>query len=376
MSDISNIPFEDFFRKQHAIMLFMDGSTGQVLDANEAALRYYGYSIEQITRMQLADICQLDPEELAAERQRAAAGEYLYSKVSHRLASGEMRTVEVHTTPVSLAGKNCLLSIIQDITERERAQEALSESEDKLRHLFNNAEVGMFRTKFDGSEILDFNDKYLAIFGRSRQEMLGNPAVLHWAEPSGREEMIRRLEAEGSVTDFSCKMLDKQGNIRHCLTSVRAYKDRGILEGSIIDITELKRAEERVAEALAFNQRILDTSPVGILVYDAGGQCLSVNHAATEIIGGDADALLNQNFRSLGTWKRDNMLHFADAALQSGNTVQHEFHSTSSFGRTCWFQMRFVPFYTGRQKCLLLLLEDISGRRKVEEDRQRLESQA
>jgi len=132
---------------------------------------------------------------------------------------------------------------VEDISGRKQAEEALRENEEKFRNLFNNAEVGMFRTRIDGSEILDMNERFLTIYGRTRAEMQGSASVLHWADPREREEMVRRLEAEDYVEDFECGMLNKEGEVRRCLTSLRVYRAEGILEGSILDITERKRNE-------------------------------------------------------------------------------------------------------------------------------------
>ena len=133
--------------------------------------------------------------------------------------------------------------ISSDITEQKRAEQALQENEEKFRNLFNNAEIGMFRTRLDGSEILDMNEKYISIFGRTPAEMQGSTSVLLWADPHEREEMVRQLETEGRVVDFECGMLNKQGQVRRCLTSMRLYRKEGILEGSILDITERERNE-------------------------------------------------------------------------------------------------------------------------------------
>ncbi|MFA4829464.1 MAG: transporter substrate-binding domain-containing protein [Thermodesulfovibrionales bacterium] len=153
-------------------------------------------------------------------------------------------------------------SLEQEIVNRKRIEEELRKhrenlellieertrdlrtSEVKFSNLFNNSEVGMFRTRLDGSEILDANEKFLNIFGRAREEVIGKPSVIHWADPHEREEMIKRLKEHGRVAEFECRMLNKKGEVLHCITSLVLYSEQGILEGTIMDITERKNAEE------------------------------------------------------------------------------------------------------------------------------------
>lgn len=133
--------------------------------------------------------------------------------------------------------------------EKLKAENALRESEDKFRNLFNNAEVGMFRAGLDGSEMLDMNQKFLDILGFTREEMQGKPPAIRWADPHQREEMLRRLNTDGRCIDFECKILNKQHEERICVMSLNLYREEGVLEGSIIDITDRKRSEELAKQA-------------------------------------------------------------------------------------------------------------------------------
>ncbi|MBL8967083.1 MAG: PAS domain-containing protein [Spirochaetaceae bacterium] len=105
--------------KHVAAMLLLDPETGRVVDANDAAVAFYGYPRPKLLGLSTADINALDPAEVAAERQRALAEHRSYFVFPHRLADGSVRTVEVYSSPVTAPdGRRLLLSIIHDMTGR------------------------------------------------------------------------------------------------------------------------------------------------------------------------------------------------------------------------------------------------------------------
>ena len=124
--------FHAMFKKHGAIMFLIEPDTGQILDANAAAQNFYGYSIETLKQMKIEDINILPPREVAERRAQAARGNLNYFVFPHRLASGEVRTVEVHSSPISLGGKSILFSIIHDITERKKAEERLARHDERM----------------------------------------------------------------------------------------------------------------------------------------------------------------------------------------------------------------------------------------------------
>jgi two-component system cell cycle sensor histidine kinase/response regulator CckA len=167
-------------------------------------------------------------------------------------------------------------------TELKRAEDALRESEKKYHDLFENAEVGMFRMRLDGWEVIDVNRKFLELTGRTRQEVIGSRSTALWADPREREEMQRILARDGGVTNYECRLLNARGEVRSCLQSLKLFAGPGILEGSLVDITERKHAE---AERLDLERRIASSQRLESLGILAGGLAHNFNNLLTVIIG-------------------------------------------------------------------------------------------
>ncbi|MFH2218502.1 MAG: response regulator [Pseudomonadota bacterium] len=202
------------------------------------------------------------------------------------------------------SGALFLVLIFFNITLRRKVRAKTSElhdlvnqlrlSEEKYRNLFNNSEVGIFRSRLDGSEVMEINQKFLDIVGMTREETLGKPSVNLWADPKEREEMVKRLVANGSVSAFEYKMLNKrQGDVRNCLTSLRLYREQGILEGSILDITERKMAEEERTKLQAQLANAMEMAHLGHWEYNVAKDLFTFNdhfykifHTSAEQIGG------------------------------------------------------------------------------------------
>ena len=134
-------------------------------------------------------------------------------------------------------------------TKNTGHDEDLKKSQQEYRNLFGNAVVGIYRSMLDGSAVLEVNQALCNIFGCTREEMLSEPATIRWADPKAREEMVKQIRKDGTVTNYAVDFINKSGEIRHCLASVRLYPQEGYMEGTIINITERMRAEEALRES-------------------------------------------------------------------------------------------------------------------------------
>lgn len=119
----SEARFRQMFERHNASMLLIEPSSGKIVDANAAASRFYGYSVERMKTLNISEINVLAPEDIPAERTPAVDTERNYSIFTHRLANGALRTVEAHSSPVGVGGQTLLFSIIHDVTARKQAEE-------------------------------------------------------------------------------------------------------------------------------------------------------------------------------------------------------------------------------------------------------------
>jgi PAS domain S-box-containing protein len=123
-----------FFREHPAVMLLIDADTGAFLDANAAAERFYGYTGLELRALSIQDINVMAPEQVKQEIDKAVTRQQNRFVFEHRLADGEVRTVETTTWPFTLQGRQVLFSIYQDITPRLEAREALLLQRENLEH--------------------------------------------------------------------------------------------------------------------------------------------------------------------------------------------------------------------------------------------------
>ncbi len=117
--------FSEFFEKQRIAMLLIDPNTGAIVDANNKASRFYGYSREELKKMKIQDINAFTKEQVEKEMNEARNQERDYFIFNHKLKNGEVRTVEVRSTPYIFEDKTLLLSIIQDLSEYRIKQDDL-----------------------------------------------------------------------------------------------------------------------------------------------------------------------------------------------------------------------------------------------------------
>ncbi|GIZ52398.1 PAS domain S-box protein [Noviherbaspirillum aridicola] len=146
-----------------------------------------------------------------------------------------------------------LLSIAEDITEKRRAEEALSLSEAKFAAAFQSNPDSVSLARVADGVLIDVNQTFERLTGYRRDEVVGKTAIGLglWAEPRQRTVLFHQLAAQRTVRNHEWQMRTKHGHLRRCLTNASVFEVGGesFMLAVIRDVTDQRLLEEQKAEA-------------------------------------------------------------------------------------------------------------------------------
>ncbi len=172
----------DIFKGHSAVMLLIDPEAGgRIIDANPAAVKFYGYTYKELCKLNISDINLLSASQIQHNMQGAREGESNQFFFEHRLANGSIRNVQVSSVAIKRQDKELLFSIIHDITEHVLQEKQMKEANQLLeqisvldglttipnrrafdQHLTYNWEAGKFASllMIDIDYFKSYNDTY------------------------------------------------------------------------------------------------------------------------------------------------------------------------------------------------------------------------
>lgn len=210
--------YDSIFNNNHTPMLVIDGATGKIRDGNAAASNFYGYSRETLRNMNIGEINTLDKEKLFLQMNMAQNHHQKYFEFKHKLATGEIRAVEVYSGPVTINGEELLISIIHDIQYKKDMEKKLLIQETYFKSLYENSPeaVAVLDNHFN---VVDVNRRFEEMFqyelkeieGHNITEVLCTDDMLsesaYFKECIGKgnfiRKEIRRRRKDGSLLEIS-----------------------------------------------------------------------------------------------------------------------------------------------------------------------------
>jgi diguanylate cyclase (GGDEF)-like protein/PAS domain S-box-containing protein/hemerythrin-like metal-binding protein len=251
------------FTKAKIPMLLIDPQSGAIVEANEAACRYYGYHAQQLESMRITDINTFTAQQVQEEMQRAAEEQRSHFFFRHRLANGDIRDVEVHSGPLVIGGRPLLYSVINDISERRAAERQLKESEARFRHVMEHAPLGISIADLHG-RFTEVNQALCDIVGYAREELqrMSIDDITHPADLAISRKSVRSLlEGREPAAKYEKRYLHKSGATIWMQISVSLERDWAGAPLYFIqlaeDISRRKEVERRIS-FLAHHDRLTE----------------------------------------------------------------------------------------------------------------------
>ena len=260
------VDYKRMMERNRQLALIVDSSidaiigkdlAGNITSWNTGAERVYGYSEKEIIGKPITLL--IPPEktdDLRAMLEKIRAGERIenYETVRRR-KDGVLIPVSLTISPIRDASGNIIgaSTIARDITQRKRAEEALKESEEMFRKPVEHSPVGIY---FVQDNVIRYaNPKLAEILGYSRDELLMLPlekVIFSGDIKTVREHMASVFAGKGGAGGIEFHGVKKDGTLVDLIAygSSMTYQGHAAIFGTIIDISERKRAEEQIALSL------------------------------------------------------------------------------------------------------------------------------
>ena len=279
--------FSNLFQRIPSPLLIYDRRSYAILGANERALEQYGCSRSEILAQRFLDL--LAPDDLPrAETLRDEGAAALAGSWRHRRLDGTLFDVEVSAYPTEFAGRQAWLAFVRDTSEEKKTREALRDSEERYRALFEHSLALICIHDLEG-KILAVNPAAARRIGAPAETLVGR-SIESLLQPSFRDRFSRYLDrireegsAEGSMHIASASGEDLVWAYR-CIRFDRPGAPSYVL-GHAFDDTEHRRAEQALARSERRYRELFESSGDLIQSVDAEGRFNYVNPSWLKALG-------------------------------------------------------------------------------------------
>jgi PAS domain S-box-containing protein len=299
---------------------------------------------------------------------RALAGEPVMFEARARRKNGERFDIETRGVPIEHEGRPHVLYIGRDITARKSAEQMLRTSEEQYRAIFNAATDALVLRDAD-FRIVDVNPAYEALSGYARDEVIGLDRVV--ANPPETEAHMRALHQKalgGETVMVEAVRVSKNGKRRDVELRGVPIQYRGKPHVLYIgrDISERKRAEERLRASEEQYRAIFNAAADALVLRDSEARIVDVNPASLEMSGYTRDEVINSNRWVFANPEQAGLAREMFRRVIGGESVHFEVEGRRKDGSRLLVEMRAVPIvYRGRPHALGMA-RDITERKALE----------
>ncbi len=377
---------------------------------NAQCLKFSGYSVEELASKPFMEFIHPDDREMVVDRHlRRLKGESFPSVYPFRILDkgGKTRWVEINALMIDWKGKPAVLNFLTDITERKRAEEelqrltveleervrkrtaelerevserkgaeeALRESEEKYRMLYEYAGEGIY-TYTPDLNLIDVNHMACAGVGRSREELVGKNilelGLLHPEDLGKAAEDIKCiLEREEIVVDqLRIRVKDGQYALLEITGAPLKKGGRVVAITNIArDITDRQRAEEALKRSEERFKDLYDSAPVGYQEYDIEGRITNVNRTELDMLGYSREEMIGQyvwQFDVEEDLARQQILEKLAGLRPPASSLERTYRRKDGTLMPVLIEDRIIKDEKGRINGIRSTLQDLSATKKMQ----------
>jgi len=346
--------YRKLFEDHAAVKIIIDPATGNIHDANLAAVEYYGWSREELRKMKIQQINVLPLEKIQDEMKKVTEHKKVHFEFNHRRKDGSIRDVDVFSTSIKMGGKEYLHSIIFDITERRKAEEALHLSEERLQLTLDVTQIGTWDWNLK-NDTYHASPIYYTMLGYEPEYGLADRKV--WIERGHPDDMDVVIKNIHDVLSGKSKKYEYEARVKHADGKYRWLRVIGHavewddankptrLIGVRVEITERKNAEEMMKKLHEEQQILLDNIPAWVFFKDTENRFIRVNKTFANAMGMPVEQLEKKSLSELfpieqaeGYWKDDKEV------FASGQPKINIIEQMKSPTGNIWVQTDKIPY--------------------------------
>jgi PAS domain S-box-containing protein len=281
---LSEEKFSKAFQSSPTLMSISTLEDGTFIDVNDSFLKAHGFRREEVmgrTSIELGIISSEDRNTLSNKIEKGPFHRLeldLYTKTGGRIHGSFSADV------INIEGRSCLLAAVDDISEQKKAENALKESEERYRAIFENSPVGISLTSKEG-RFVTVNQAIADMSGFTIDELLKLPLSALYQDPEKRKPLLEAIKRDGMVFNYPVQFKRKDGFVSDTLLTMTKVPQTGgeeVYQSICIDITSQIKAEREKKELEARLNQVRQMDAIATL---AGGVAHQFNNALSTIIG-------------------------------------------------------------------------------------------
>jgi two-component system sensor histidine kinase/response regulator len=348
---------------------------GVIMEINDSYTRFSGYTREEIIGQKVSEMnIWVNP----ADRESILnmlkdKGQVINEEFYLRNKSGKAHAVLVSAERINIEDEDCLLVMTIDISKRKKVDEALRESEEKFRNLFEHAKDAVILADADTGLLVDINPAACKMIGLPKDKIIGqHQTIIHPPEMAEKFKQVFREHVEKGLIDSDDTILQRADGTRIAASvsaSVTKIGDKTFIQGVFRDISGRKRMEEALKDSEEKFSKAFNVSANAISITDlSNNQFIEINESYSRFTGYSREEVIGRTAAELKLWVMDEELKKLGNILEKeGKFRNMEFHSRMKSGeiRTGLASAELINI--GGKACRIVVTTDITERKNAEE---------